>query len=251
MYAGISSNFVVILVVNNWEMWSVNQQWQTSSYSTHITAVNQEWENADFDQIFFFRLQMYGGKMYGGKMYDGKMYDGKMYDGHPDGDWMVIPCMQFWSNWPQRIVWSLCCVIVQRIDRSENTNHTLCILWWIPVDGTNQWPETQKTRQWPTSAPPPHPHMKGYVWWFCCNKSVKGKCSFERGLHQMPLSAIESKSDFSKIVFRNQGQSHCGPVSHHFEQKLKFQWKIWPNNLHQNTGWLIGWLVDWLVSSLL
>ena len=33
----------------------------------------------------------------------------------------------------------------------------------------------------------------------------------------MPLSTIESKSDFGKIVFRNQGQSHSKLVLFHLK----------------------------------
>ena len=67
----------------------------------------------------------------------------------------------------------------------------------------------------------------------------------------MPLSTIESKSDFGKIVFRNQGQSHCRPVSRHFENyRSNIYEKSLKNHLQQAVS-LIGWfLVDWFVGLL-
>ena len=56
----------------------------------------------------------------------------------------------------------------------------------------------------------------------------------------MPLSTIESKSDFGKIVFRNQGQSHSRPVSRHFEN---YRSNIY-ENLQQNNLQQTGELVD-------
>ena len=96
-----------------------------------------------------------------------------------------------------------------------------------------KWP-TQKT---PTSS-------LTCVWFFLCWESSKGKCSFERGLHQMPLSTIESKSDFGKIVFRNQGQSHSKLVLFHLKnykiQPILFLGSMKVSFLKIWFSWLVG-----------
>ena len=117
-------------------MWSVNQQWQP--YST----------------LQWFRFCS--------KNLLSLVMNGKIHDGHPDQDWIVFRAIAILiklslsdvlqSNWPQRIVCSLCHVIVQCIDHFKNTNHATCSL-------CNVWQQVDEFSA--ACLPPPLTHMSG------------------------------------------------------------------------------------------